>query len=80
MLDLKIHGETPKEPKKKELSLKLVQDIDMVKLIAVDEEGDRVTGGSILCITSKGNLGLFPSVCESLGLNLDSEGRIKVGS
>ena len=66
-----------------EYFLRLVQaDDGSVKLIAVNEKGDKVPGGNILIIDSEGELCRYPSIgkhiIKNLGLKVDRDGKIKI--
>jgi hypothetical protein len=54
--------------------LKLVQDHDNVKLIAVDDDGTIVS--NILSFTKNGYLYLNACVRQDLGFKLDNDGRL----
>ncbi len=58
------------------LRLKLVRDGDSVKVIAVDALGEPLPEGNLLKIRSGGTLYRFGAIDKSLGLSLDSRGRI----
>jgi len=49
-----------------------------VSVIAVDDSGNRITGGSICSFTTSGTLSLHGSISKSLGLKLDSFNKIVV--
>ena len=66
-----------------EYFLRLVQaDDGSVKLIAVNEKGDKVPGGNILIIDSEGELCRYPfigkDIIKNLGLKVNRDGKIKI--
>jgi len=68
-----------KEIKKKVVitKFKLEQGSGVVHLVAVDDDGHRVTAGYILKITRAGKLYIQPSINASLGLQITGEGKIQ---
>ena len=79
---MKIEVWKPKDVVKPEkvLRLKLVKDSNTgeADLVAVGEDGICFDYGCIASITPSGKLCLTPGIRNDLGLQLDSEGRIKV--
>lgn len=47
-----------------------------IAVVAVDENGNDIIGGWLVYITRDGKIGRYPDVDESLGFQLDEEGRI----
>ena len=60
------------------LLLDLVEEADGVRLIAVSPKGSPILCGSLLRISSLGELELSINVNTELGLKLDSNGTLKV--
>jgi len=60
------------------LRLKLVPSNGDVLLIAVDEDGNSISTGTILEIQENGMLRLVSNISVSLGLELDNKQRIKI--
>jgi hypothetical protein len=66
-------SESPEE----EVCLRLVQDGDRVKVIAVDEDGEKKDNGNLIAFTSDG-ITRYPGVNCNLGLPLDDDGHLIV--
>ena len=63
-----------------EVSFRLEQRYDTVKLVACDSKGNGLPNSNILAIQKDGSLRTFDSVSEYLGLKLDDDGRIKINN
>ena len=75
-MKLEIYDGTS-EPEEKIVRLRLVLDgPGSVNLVVVDKAGDRVSCGSLLCIDDDGTTHSNCNINESIGFNLDSNGRL----
>ena len=79
-MKIEVWGEKEKSIEKQPLRLRLVRNDTGVSLIAVDEEGNRVAFGHILQIDTYGYIRCNGDVTNKFGLQLDAQGRVKLGS
>ena len=75
---MKVKAYAPSVPAESELNLALEQDEDKVALIIVDSTGNKVCSPYILTITSNGKIYRSAGVNPTVGLQLDSYGRVMV--
>ena len=75
---MKVKAYVPSVPAESELNLALEQDEYKVSLIIVDSTGNKVCSPYILTITSDGQIYRFTGVNPTVGLQLDSYGRVMV--
>lgn len=65
------------EPNKERLVLfRLVTGVDSVQLVAVNDQGEEITGGTLLNITREGYLELVYNINPQIGLPLTRDGRM----
>lgn len=66
-----------KAVEEKEVYFRLIEEDDLIHLVACDRLGQRLAGGYILSISADG-LCLYDSVDEEFGLSLNKHGQVKV--
>lgn len=75
-MKFKVYKEQDK--KEKIVRFKIDEHLGGIRLIAVDEDGERLEKGSILAINPEGKLELYLGIVTDLGLELDELGAIKI--
>ena len=61
-----------------EVFFKLEECFETIQLVACDDKGTKIKNGCILSIQKDGYLRTFEGINKSLGLKLDSVGRIRI--
>jgi hypothetical protein len=79
-VNVQIWGETPEAEPVKELRLRLKQAGYGVTVYAVDEDGNPLPSGNLVCFDNKRGFYRCPGANPAIGLDLDKNGRIKDNS
>jgi hypothetical protein len=74
MLNIKVHG--VKEADAQNLEVAILKDDKGVVLAAVDKDGKVIANGTIVRITSDGQLVRLPALSAKLGLKLNPKGQV----
>lgn len=69
-------SEAPKE--EKHVRLRLVKEGWGISVVAIDERGERVRSGYLLEFMPDGKIHRSPSINDTIGFDLDSQGRILI--
>ncbi len=67
-----------KEMPEPEVTLKLIRCGECIELIAVNEKGYEIPNGRIVKVTFNGQIHRFNNVNNTLGFNLDKDGKVEL--